>query len=99
LLRDNILVDSCAWYAIFDENDKYHESASNFYEHNLSPFVTTNFIIDETLTLLKKRLGHRHAVEVGKDLWNQELSSIITITTEIRVSVSPTAPLLPLWNG
>lgn len=66
----------------FDEDDKHHERANIFYGHNLSPFVTTNFIIDETLTLVKKRLGHRQSVEAGKDLLNQESSSLITITPE-----------------
>ncbi|MBI3584001.1 MAG: PIN domain-containing protein [Nitrospinae bacterium] len=77
-----MLVDTSAWYALFDEDDKHHERANIFYDHNLSPFVTINFIIDETLTLVKKRLGHRQAVEAGKDLCNKELSSLVTITAE-----------------
>lgn len=82
MLKDYTLVDTSAWYALFDEDDKHHERADIFYDRNLSPFVTTNFIVDETLTLVKKRLGHRQAVEAGKDLWNKELSSLITITPE-----------------
>jgi predicted nucleic acid-binding protein len=82
LLKDYILADTSAWYALFDEDDKHHERANIFYVRNLFPFVTTNFIIDETLTLVKKRLGHRQAVEAGKNLINQESSSLITITPE-----------------
>jgi len=43
------------------------------------PLVTSNYIFDETLTLLKTRLGHSIAVQFGEKLWNQEVATLIRI--------------------
>ena len=54
-----IFVDTSAWYAIEVEDDVNHELASKFLskissgEHGIS--ITTDYVLDETLTLLRSR--------------------------------------------
>ncbi len=80
--RNYILVDTGAWYALFDKNDGEHERASQFFAINHAPFLITDYIVDETLTLLTMRLGHRKAVEIGKQFWNHTLARLIDITSD-----------------
>lgn len=81
-----IFVDTSAWYALFDKDDNNHAQANYFYKNNTFPLVTTDYILDESLTLIKKRLGHAKAVEIGKSLWNGELADIIHLTEEDKVA-------------
>jgi predicted nucleic acid-binding protein len=54
-----IFVDTSAWYAVEVEDDVNHEKACKFLskialgEHGIS--ITTDYVLDETLTLLRSR--------------------------------------------
>lgn len=63
-----IFVDTGAWYALVDANDPDHASARKFFRKNSLPLATTNFVFDETVTLLRKRLGWAAAHEFGNRL-------------------------------
>ncbi|VVB52637.1 tRNA(fMet)-specific endonuclease VapC [uncultured archaeon] len=77
-----IFVDTSAWYALLDKTDSDHESAVKFKDSLNHSMTTTNYVADEIITLVKARLGYSNAVEIGRKLWNE------TITTLIRVSSS-----------
>lgn len=79
----NIFVDTSAWYALFDKSDDTHIEAKTFHETNRSPLYTSNFIVNETLTLVKSRLGIDTAITVGKKFFNQEIAVVIHVTDEI----------------
>ena len=76
-------VDTSAWYALLDKSDENHQSAKALFNSSDSPFITSNFIIGETLTLVKNRLGHPIAIEIGSKLWNEEVAKLITIDSKI----------------
>lgn len=69
--REQIFVDSSAFKGLVDFDDEVHEEASGFWEkveqEGLSP-ITTNFVLDETYTLLRKRKGKAIAIKFKKDL-------------------------------
>jgi predicted nucleic acid-binding protein len=44
--------------------------------------VTSNYILDEILTLLKTKLGLTIAISFGQKLWAQEVSALLRITEE-----------------
>jgi predicted nucleic acid-binding protein len=46
------------------------------------PLLTSNYILDEILTLLKTRLGPSIAIPFGQKLWDQEASALVRITEE-----------------
>jgi uncharacterized protein len=50
-----IFVDTSAWYAAMVPTDKNHASAFAWFEANNTPVVTTDYIVDELVTLLDRR--------------------------------------------
>jgi uncharacterized protein len=61
-----IFVDTSAWYAAEVEDDINHQNARNFLvqlaqgKHGVA--ITTDYVLDETLTLLRSRRGLTDAV-------------------------------------
>lgn len=78
----SIFVDTGAWYALIDKKDPEHSSAAGFLRANTFPLLTTNFIFDETVTLLRKRLGWNLAIEFGQKLKKSGFVSIASIKDE-----------------
>jgi len=75
-------VDSSARFAIKDAKDQFHAAAMDFLADFRGDFVTSNFVIDETITLVLIRLGYQAALEIGEQLWKGELAHIVRITED-----------------
>lgn len=56
-----ILVDSSAWYALTDDRERCHGDAVRIFARvtkgEFGRFLTTDYVLDETYTLLRMRLG------------------------------------------
>lgn len=76
--------DTSAFYAAKDPSDRYHAEAVAFMEQvQRSPnvqLVTSNFIIDETLTLIRMNLGHQAAVQFGQQIRESKIVEVVHIT-------------------
>ena len=93
-----VFVDTSAWKAFYDENDDWHKEARGFMnsvgttQPPIRLFVTSDYVMDETLTLVRFAHSHSKAVEfantisssratklffVGEDLFNKALSMFI----------------------
>jgi len=77
-----IFVDTGAWYASAVPDDADHPSAQQWLDRNAAPLVTTDYIIDETLTLLKVRGYPALALDMGRMLFGGELADIVLISEE-----------------
>ena len=77
-----IFVDTGACYAVVDKKDPDHKQAESFFVSNKTPLLTTNFIFDETVTLLRSRLGWNTAKEFGQNLKNSSFVSIVNVKDE-----------------
>ena len=77
-----IFVDTGAWYALVDRNDPDHPAARKYFETNRLPLVTTNFVFDETVTLLRRRLGWSVACGFGLGLRGSGLAAVAYVTAE-----------------
>lgn len=75
-----IFVDTGAWFASVVPSDPEHPRASQWLRQNAEPLVTTDYVIDETLTLLKARGHVRHALALGTSLFGGHLASIYYLT-------------------
>lgn len=64
-----IFVDTGAWFSLFVPDDADHEAATTFVEATPETLVTTDYVLDETLTLLKVRRAPDVAIEAGRALW------------------------------
>jgi len=63
-----VFVDTGAWFAYFVRRDPDHAAAVQWMKTNRLPMLTTDFILDELLTLLKLRESHTVAVAAGNTL-------------------------------
>lgn len=77
-----IFVDTGAWYASTVPDDVNHEKAQQWLNANTQPLLTTDYVIDETLTLLKVRGYAPQALDLGESLFAGELADIILITED-----------------
>jgi predicted nucleic acid-binding protein len=82
---NKIFVDTWAWYALADTADTDHIIAQLTNEQLLADnytFITTNFVLDETITLLRYNLHHTATVrfyETLQQLIKAELVEYIRI--------------------
>ncbi|OGG44847.1 MAG: DNA-binding protein [Candidatus Handelsmanbacteria bacterium RIFCSPLOWO2_12_FULL_64_10] len=77
-----IFVDTGAWFAYFVRRDPDHTAAMEWIRQNRQPLMTTDYVLDELLTLLKLRESHRIAVAAGERLWQRRIARIEHITDE-----------------
>lgn len=56
-------VDSSFWVALRFRRDEWHPAATALWGESRGPLVTTNHVVGETWTFLRRRIGYRHAVE------------------------------------
>jgi uncharacterized protein len=64
-IKMRIFVDTSAWFALNSRKDRHHKQARDFIASiRNSPilFLTTDYVVDETLTLLRFKVSHREAV-------------------------------------
>src|SRR5712691_306875 len=71
-----IFVDTGAWFAAFVPNDTDHAAADAWLEANTEPLVTTDYVIDELLTLMKIRGEFRRALRVGASMFAEEITQL-----------------------
>jgi len=60
-----LFVDTGAWVALADQDDKYHERAARGYADLLKRYrrlITTNLVVAEAYIILHKALGHAAAI-------------------------------------
>lgn len=78
--------DTSGWAALFTPRDRYHAKAMAAFRANVGQavtFVITDYILDETLTLVRSRAGHAEAVRGGRWLLESPLVRQITVSEEI----------------
>jgi predicted nucleic acid-binding protein len=77
-----IFVDTGAWFAITVPWDINHLAGSRWFERNTQPLITTDYVIDETLTLFRSRGEPERALILGERLFSARLTSIYYLTQE-----------------
>ncbi len=75
-----LFVDTSAWYALVDRTDRNHAAATEFARHATDPFVTSTYILDETVTLVKRHMGHAAATRFGQRLWSEEVARLVRVS-------------------
>lgn len=69
-----LFVDTSAFLALVNEKDDNHLAATMFLEEimkgkvKIKKIITSDYIIDETLTRIRYVVGHKEAVEWGQDI-------------------------------
>jgi predicted nucleic acid-binding protein len=71
-----IFVDTGAWFATVVPSDANHVAAKAWLSQNPEPLLTTDYVIDETLTLLRARKESVRATVVGDQFFNGNLAAV-----------------------
>lgn len=78
-----IFIDTGAFIAMTDADDDNHNKAKTFYKTEKekgAKFITTNFIVCETMNYLNAKVSHNIAVIFRDNLKKSSLMEIINIT-------------------
>ena len=87
--RMRLFIDTTAFIALEDEDDKEHKTALDYREkirRGETPFralYTSNHILDEVFTLLRLKLSHRAAVAFGENIKRSKILRTLRVTPEI----------------
>ncbi len=82
-----IFADTGGWFSVTVPGDKHHSAAARWMTERTQPLITTDYVIDETLTLLKARGQNRRALTLGQQFFDGLLTAIYYLTEDdIRVS-------------
>lgn len=77
-----IFVDSGGWFASVVTDDDDYDAASIWLAENREPLFTTNYIVNEMLTLLRARGENQKALEVGDLFFRGLLASIYHLSED-----------------
>ncbi|MBD2100587.1 PIN domain-containing protein [Leptolyngbya sp. FACHB-261] len=71
-----IFVDTSAWFASVMQSDANHKAASLWLSQNSQPLLTTDYVVNETLTLLRTRRQTPRALALGEEFFASTLAQI-----------------------
>jgi predicted nucleic acid-binding protein len=77
-----IFVDTGAWFALLVPEDLDHLAAESWLERNARALITTDYVIDELLTLLRMRGEAPRAIMAGQTLFREEVARIAWVQPE-----------------
>lgn len=103
-----IFVDTSAWFASVVPTDSDHLDAARWLAANTESLLTTDYVIDETLTLLRARGERRRALMLGEQFFRSGICEICFVAGDdlsqagrsfdnmmTRIGVLPTARAKP----
>ena len=77
-----MFVDTSGWYGFMRKEDPSHAAIKKIIHEWAARLVTTNFVLDETLTLVRARAGHALAVHAGDTLRDPSLVELLRVFPE-----------------
>ena len=77
-----VFVDTGAWFARFVDDDADHPSVTQWLSANDLPLITSDYCIDETLTLLVMRRRPGLAVKACRLLFEERFAKVHFLTQE-----------------
>ena len=84
-----VFIDTSALVALTDSKDRNHTMAEKRFRtlaRGRRSLVTSTYVFDETITLIRMRIGHAVAVKVGEALMRSQWCRMIEVYEDIRGS-------------
>lgn len=81
-----VFVDTGAFIALADSDDRNHRTARAFYEEAKTKgarFVTTNFVVCETMNYLRMKISHDVATAFREGLGKSGIFEVLDITSRL----------------
>lgn len=77
-----IFVDTGAWFARFVPDDPDHARVAHWFATNTDLLITSDYCVDETLTLIAARKRPKLAIEAGKELFDESIARLHFLTSD-----------------
>ncbi len=77
-----IFVDTGGWFALIWEKDIHHGKTIKFVAENRPILITTDYVMDETVTLLQSRVGHAYSLRFLDMLHKSPNTRLIFLSEE-----------------
>lgn len=77
-----IFADTGGWFATAVPDDINHAAARRWLTQNQQPLLTTDYVVDETLTLLRSRGQNVVALTMGQHFFDGALATIYHLTED-----------------
>lgn len=91
-MAKRIFIDTSAFLALEDKSDKWHLAALKFQSDILLKedfeIITTSYILDETLTLIRLRLGIKQSIQFLRRIRSSKIVKIVHVSKEIEEKAS-----------
>lgn len=71
-----IFVDTGVWFARFVPRDPNHKVVATWFANNQQPLLTSDYCVDEVLTLLSVREMPGLAIQAGHELLQQNIARV-----------------------
>lgn len=81
-----LFVDTSFWCALYDAADEHHPSADGLWKTLKKlpvQLYITDYVFDETVTIVRRRISHQGAVRLGNTLMKSRLVTVIHINEEL----------------
>ena len=78
-----IFVDSGAWIALVSQRDQHYNDAVTIFNDSVqqrTQFLTTDYVIDETVTRLRYKVNHSIAVQFLNLIESSKVTGRLTVT-------------------
>lgn len=82
VLSEAIFVDTGAWFSSVIPSDTNYPIAAGWLSTNKQPLVTTDYVVDELLTLLRARGEEVSADRLGTQLFSREIAQVHYLTQD-----------------
>jgi hypothetical protein len=82
-----LFVDTSAWLALNDKSDQYHDKALsilNVVKRQKIGLITSEYIVDESITIIRYRISHRAAIVFGDSLMDSTIVTVMDIAMDER---------------
>jgi len=80
-MTKKIFVDTSAWFSLLDKDSENHQEAVQYLKETEIPFITSDYVMDETLTLIRSAISHKAAIEFWGNLNKSRWATIIDVST------------------
>lgn len=84
-----LFLDTSAFVALADKRDRHHARSRRFLRElarSRRPLITSTYVADEVITLVRMRIGHAPAVEVGEAILSSRWCRLFEVDEGLRAT-------------
>ncbi len=77
-----LFADTSFFYALAYKKDPHHQNAKKLLNSLEAPLITSNYVFDELITILRYDFSHEAAVHYGQSILSSKFCSIARVSRE-----------------